>query len=198
MSSSNAINRISSAFITLFSPARPQSAVARPGTVHPSSTPAWPRSPRNDPRTRTLPRRLHARRVHRTRERARTRDIIHIHASHARSRVDHARRRRRAAARMRHGRDPDLAIGPTMFDDASRRARDDAVANNGRDERSGCRSFDSRARSHAPHVSCVYGVAERRMRDGETERGRLRPSKRTFWDGRAARELPRSNDAKRC
>ena len=91
-----------------------------------------------------------------------------------------------------------LAIGPTMFDDASRRARDDAVASNGRDERSGCRSFDSRARSHAPHVSCVYGVAERRMRDGETERGRVRPSKRTFWDGRAARELPRSNDAKRC
>jgi hypothetical protein len=57
-----------------------------------------------------------------------------------------------------------LAIGLTPFDDASRRARDDAVADDRCDERPRRRSFDSRARSHAPHVSCVYGVAERRMR----------------------------------
>jgi hypothetical protein len=92
-----------------------------------------------------------------------------------------------------------LAIGPTMFDDASRRARDDAVANNGRDERSGCRSFFRFARSLArtPCFLCLRRRREtdERRRDGER---RVRPSKRTFWDGRAARELPRSNDAKRC
>ena len=170
MSSSNAINRISSAFITLFSPARPQSAVARPGTVHPSSTPAWPRSPRNDPRTRTLPRRLHARRVHRTRERARTRDIIHIHASHARSRVDHARRRRRAAARMRHGRDPD----PRDRSDDVRRRLATRARRRRREQRAGQTlgmSFFRFARSLArtPCFLCLRRRREtdERRRDGE-------------------------------
>lgn len=170
MSSSNAINRISSAFITLFSPARPQSAVARPGTVHPSSTPAWPRSPRNDPRTRTLPRRLHARRVHRTRERARTRDIIHIHASHARSRVDHARRRRRAAARMRHGRDPD----PRDRSDDVRRRLATRARRRRREQRAGRTlgmSFFRFARSLArtPCFLCLRRRREtdERRRDGE-------------------------------
>lgn len=171
MSSSNAINRISSAFITLFSPARPQSAVARPGTVHPSSTPAWPRSPRNDPRTRTLPRRLHARRVHRTRERARTRDIIHIHASHARSRVDHARRRRRAAARMRHGRDPD----PRDRSDDVRRRLATRARRRRREQRAGRTlgmSFFRFARSLArtPCFLCLRRRREtdERRRDGES------------------------------
>ena len=170
MSSSNAINRISSAFITLFSPARPQSAVARPGTVHPSSTPAWPRSPRNDPRTRTLPRRLHARRVHRTRERARTRDIINIHASHARSRVDHARRRRRAAARMRHGRDPD----PRDRSDDVRRRLATRARRRRREQRAGRTlgmSFFRFARSLArtPCFLCLRRRREtdERRRDGE-------------------------------
>ena len=171
MSSLNAINRISSAFITLFSPARPQSAVARPGTVHPSSTPAWPRSPRNDPRTRTLPRRLHARRVHRTRERARTRDNIHIHASHARSRVDHARRRRRAAARMRHGRDPD----PRDRSDDVRRRLATRARRRRREQRAGRTlgmSFFRFARSLArtPCFLCLRRRREtdERRRDGES------------------------------
>ena len=45
------------------------------------------------------------------------RDTICIHASRARSRVDRARRPRRAAARTRHGRDPD----PRDRSDAVRR-----------------------------------------------------------------------------
>lgn len=132
----------------------------------------WPRSPRKEPRDGRI-RAVPARVASIDRTNAREREILFISTRPARVRasiafaVDVAPPRERATAETLT-----LAIGPTPFGDASRRARDDAVADDGCDEGSRCRSFDSRARSHAPHVFSVYGVAERRMRRWPSARTR--------------------------